>query len=230
MMRLRRPGVLQILTCCLVLTSAAWGAPRLVVEQPQYDFGPVIQGTSVPHVFQFTNQGDSLLQITRLRSSCGCTAALLSSRQLEPGATGEIRTTFNSAGFRGPISKTITLYTNDPAQPVARFELRGIVRELVALSPQQINFGSIDTGQQASSEVMLTNQSDQTLVLSAPISTDPGLQATLAPLNLEPGQQAVLRVNYLAVPGQVRFSGYVVVGISSPAAKDLRIPVYAQSQ
>ena len=54
-----------------------------------------------------------MLKVDRVRSSCGCTAALSSAQSLNPGETGEIQATFDSTRFRGQIEKTLYLYTND---------------------------------------------------------------------------------------------------------------------
>jgi len=87
MFRLFKVGL--VLFVCL-MTSNALAAPNLVVEQPVFDFGEVAQGDKVPHTFKFRNDGDKPLYIDRVKSSCGCTAALLSAKTLAPGESGEI--------------------------------------------------------------------------------------------------------------------------------------------
>ena len=84
----------------LVLLLAAvptWAAPKLVVEHPEHDFGVIYQGERVPHSFKFSNQGEHPLTVTKVRSSCGCTAALASSREIAPGESGEIQANFDTA-------------------------------------------------------------------------------------------------------------------------------------
>lgn len=212
----------------LWLATAVWAGPRLVVERARHDFGTIVEGAAVEHTFTFANQGDQPLTINRVRSSCGCTAALVSTRILQPEQSGEIRTTFNSRGFRGPVTKTITLYTDDLSQAPARLELTGVVRELVRLVPQQVNFGAVAAGEEAVLEVTLTNQGDKPLLLTAPIITAAGLSATLAAEQLAPGGETVLRVAYLPAAEQVRFSSYVRIAVTAgDLKKELRIPVYA---
>ncbi|MDT8440869.1 MAG: DUF1573 domain-containing protein [Desulfuromonadales bacterium] len=223
-------GVRQLLLLVLLAGVAAtvWAGPRLVVEQTRHDFGAVLEGGKIEHVFVFANQGDQPLTINRVRSSCGCTAALVSSRELQPQQSGEIRATFNSRGFRGPVTKTISLYTNDLSQPVAVLELTGVVREVVGVKPQQVNFGTIAAGEEAAFEVTLVNQGDKTLQLATPTITSPGLRATLADQKLEPGEQTVLSIAYLPTAERSRFSGYIRIQVAAgELQKELRIPVYA---
>ncbi len=211
----------------LVLAANVWAVPKLDVDHYEYNFGEIYQGENVKHTFPFTNQGDSLLSVEKVRSSCGCTAALVSSRELQPGETGEIQANFDSTRFRGLVAKTIYLYTNDTTQPVAQLFIRGRIKPAVDVNPHQVKFGSITAGVPVEATVTIVNQSPQTLLMEAPNTTAKELTAQLGQLQLEPGQQATLQVVLKAKPGQPRFSGYVLISTSGTTATELRIPVYA---
>ena len=107
-----KPGFLGVLLAVFLLLPLAVQAegPKLVVEDADYSFGQTFQGTKVEHTFSFRNTGDAPLTVEKVRSSCGCTAALVSATLIPPGGKGEIRTTFDSGRFRGPVVKTIYLY------------------------------------------------------------------------------------------------------------------------
>lgn len=217
-------GLMLILLLAAVPT---WAAPKLVVEHPEHDFGVVYQGERVPHAFKFSNQGEHPLVVNKVRSSCGCTAALASSREIAPGESGEIQANFDSTRFRGAVSKTVYLYTNDSSQPVVQLFLKGAVKEMVSIKPKQLNLGTVASGSSTSQEFSLVNQSDKPLVLKAPTTTAHELEASLADLMLEAGQQAVVQVRFTPKPGQVRFSGYVLISVEEAPQRELRIPVYA---
>ncbi len=85
--------------------ATAWAAPVLFVESVAFDFGHIVQGEQVEYTFRFRNAGDELLEISQLRSSCGCTAALLSTPRLAPGTVGELQVKFDSHGFRGRVQE-----------------------------------------------------------------------------------------------------------------------------
>jgi Protein of unknown function (DUF1573) len=92
--------------------------PKADFPQLTYDFGEIKQGAVVDHVFQYTNKGKTKLKIWDLRTSCGCTAALLKNKETDPGQDGSIRVEFDSAGKIGKLSRRVSMKTNDPKNPV----------------------------------------------------------------------------------------------------------------
>jgi hypothetical protein len=55
--------------CFLFVTcKCAWTAPKIKFEQTNFDFGKVIQGKSVTHIFKFKNIGDDPLKIDKVRA------------------------------------------------------------------------------------------------------------------------------------------------------------------
>jgi len=106
-------------------------APRLKFENPVHDFGSIKQGESVTTDFVFTNTGKSELNIRQTRASCGCTVSVPEKSTLQPGESSAIKVTFNSAGRRGIQQKSISVFSNDPANPTqmitvkARVEIEG---------------------------------------------------------------------------------------------------------
>lgn len=53
MLRLFKPWLIFFVG---LMTSSAWAAPNLVVEQPTFDFGEVSQGQTVRHSFSYLFQ------------------------------------------------------------------------------------------------------------------------------------------------------------------------------
>ena len=91
--------------------------PKIKFEENSLDFGRVKQGKILTHVFIFNNTGDAPLIIKRVRTSCGCTAALVSEKEIAPGGKGEIKVSFNTRGFEGKVNKYVYVETNDSQQP-----------------------------------------------------------------------------------------------------------------
>jgi hypothetical protein len=211
----------------LLLTVAAWAAPAVSVPQLQHDFGTVYQGETVRHVFVFTNSGNAPLNVEKVSSSCGCTAALASAKVLAPGESGEIQTSFDSTRFRGAVSKTVYLYTNDPAQPMVQLQLKGKVQAEVSIDPQQVNFGTVAPKRTVKSTVRLINQGTRELQLEGLETTAPELAARLSANVIPPGGSVAVELTLTPKPGQPRFSGYVLFKAAGTIRHDLRIPVYA---
>lgn len=102
-------------------------APKLTFENPVYDFGNINQGETVSTDFVFTNNGKSELNIRQTRASCGCTVSEPEKSTLQPGESSVIKVTFNSAGRRGIQQKSISVFSNDPANPTQRITIKARV-------------------------------------------------------------------------------------------------------
>jgi uncharacterized cupredoxin-like copper-binding protein len=98
-----------------VVTGEQTGTvPTIYFPETQHDFGQVSEGEKVNYTFRFVNKGQSELVIKDVKSSCGCTAALLSSNNIKPGQEGTIKVEFDTKNRSGKNSKTVTVQSNDP--------------------------------------------------------------------------------------------------------------------
>lgn len=207
--------------------GTALAAPNLKIDESTYDFGEVYQGEKVLHTFAFENTGDEPLVIDRVRSSCGCTAVLLSAKNLAPGSQGEVQANFDSTRFRGKVQKTIYLYSNDPNQPVMQLHIKGTVLEIVKVTPTQVNFGHVTLEERLSTQVVLRNQSDGPLTFGKPTTTAEELRAEMPETSLAKGEEVSIALTLTLKPGTGRFSGYVLIPVEGVPQNELRIPVYA---
>jgi len=92
-------------------------APVFKPASTTVDLGK-IPGSVVKEVeFPFTNAGKRDLIIRHIRSTCGCTAIRpgdLEGKNIKPGESGSVKASFNSGTYKGKVTKTIYVYTNDP--------------------------------------------------------------------------------------------------------------------
>lgn len=88
----------------------------LYLPENQFNFGQVKEGTTVSHTFELMNRGTDVLNIKDIRTSCGCTAALVSSSQLKPGEKGTLKVDLDTKGRQGKMSRTISIMSNDSEQ------------------------------------------------------------------------------------------------------------------
>jgi hypothetical protein len=216
-----------MLLLLLALPAFGWAAPKISIESARYDFGEVFEGARVEQVFRFTNTGDASLVIDRVRSSCGCTAALVSSTVIHPGESGEVSTTFDSYRFRGSISKTVFLYTNDPLQPVTQFILTGTVRPELVLERNDIDLGTLVPGEVREVRLDLTNHGQTTVNLTGVEVTSAEVQARFSSPVMAAGGAIQLIVQVQAPAGRERLSGYLIVRTDHPRLKELRLPFFA---
>lgn len=112
--------------------------PTIKFDESAYDFGVIGLDAKPNHVFKFINDGQKELVIADVKSSCGCTAALLSQRNIPPGGDGEIKVTFDPRGYRGKIKKTVSVYSNDPNRSVVQLAIKDKDRSYVVVRSSAI--------------------------------------------------------------------------------------------
>lgn len=217
--------ILQLLLILLFIPLPVFAVPDVSTEVLEYDFGEVPQGDKVNYTFRFRNSGDEILEISSVSSSCGCTAALLSSKRISPGEVGEIKATFDSSRFRGRVTKTITMKSNASGHPQVHFKLHGVVRELLSISTTRISWAWGTVGLAGNSQVIIKNHSQQKIILQQARTTSQQLTAELDRLELAPGEKATLSVSGSLAPGEKRINGYVLVATDFKPMPQLRISV-----
>jgi len=129
--------------------------PRLGVERPVADFGSVEQGTPVTYVFGLRNTGDAVLHISQVKSSCGCTAAVVSASDVPPGDEARVVASLDTGRIVGRTTKVLSVYSDDPQVPVAALTLTGEVLADLAVSPNPVYLGRLRRGETASREVVI---------------------------------------------------------------------------
>lgn len=207
--------------------AAHAGAPRLEVSSPEFDFGQVYAGEQVEHLFQLSNQGDAALVIDRVRSSCGCTAALLSESTLAPGESAELKVHFDSTRFSHAVVKTVYLYSNDPQQPVVQLSLRGIVQPEITVVPRELDLNDLRPDVVREEVVIIENHGTRTLHYSSVTTTAAEVSATLDKSELGVGEQTTLRVRLTPGGGRDRLNAYIILTCARSNC-DLRVPVFGR--
>lgn len=93
--------------------KAVSNAPVMTFDKTIHDFGAIQEGQKVETLFTFTNTGKSDLVISDARGSCGCTVPEYpKNTSIAPGATGQIRVSFDSSNKPNLQQKTVTISAN----------------------------------------------------------------------------------------------------------------------
>jgi hypothetical protein len=186
-----------VLCGAALVLEAAGAAPagRLAFDAPGVDFGVVDQQTTLSHVFTMRNTGAGVLQIVAIMTGCHCAVAELDSREIPPGGCARVRLEFNTCNFEGPIRKTITVRSSDPAQPLANFDYRADVRPVFVFSPPVLDFGVVEPLKRLEREVTLAGTRGRRFAIRRIACADPGLRADFSPSD-RGGSQYRLRVSF----------------------------------
>lgn len=124
-----RKILLTLLLLSIIVTLAACrlGEPQIEVETVQLDLGDVPNGQIATHNVAVRNDGDALLVIEDISTSCGCTTATLEPAQLAPGERGTLQiavdTGAHGPALTGPLVRNVFVNSNDPAQPEVSIEV-----------------------------------------------------------------------------------------------------------
>lgn len=194
--------------------------------EPVHDFGRVNGGDLLSHEFPLTNASARPVRISGVDASCSCVVVGEWPRELAPGGAGGIPFVFHTVNYRGPVTETLTVNTDDPDHPSLRLELKADVWRPVELIPPAALF-EIDPGSPALSTatVRVLNQTEEPLSLGAP---EPSHRALVAELTTNsPGReyQVTIRLKEPFPPGNL----FGAVRLKTSVAKIplLEIPVYA---
>lgn len=91
--------------------------PQIEFENLEHDYGTINQSADGSCEFKFKNTGTEALVLTNVKSSCGCTVPNWPKEAIAPGSSSTIKVVYNTRNA-GPISKSITVYTNASETPI----------------------------------------------------------------------------------------------------------------
>lgn len=209
-----------------ILAPAGWAAPIIMSPEPVFDFGERDSEEKVSHDFIVKNTGDEPLQITDVKTTCGCTVAKPEVNTLAPGAETKVGVTFNLKGKQGPQDKKITVLTNDPATPQYFLELKGTALALIMMEPNMLNFGRIaDNEPHSLSTTIKTNKEGYTFELKE-VTVEGAVPVQTAVETITPGKEYKITAttNPNLMPGSI--SGGITIATSEPTRPTMQVKVY----
>lgn len=104
-------------------------APALIAQTYLVDFARVKQGTKVSNTIGVTNKGKQNLEVRYIQSNCTCLVVTTPQKVVKPGESIQLTWTLDTASRLGTQNKAITIYSNDPANPVQRITFSGFITD-----------------------------------------------------------------------------------------------------
>lgn len=154
-------------------------APKCVVPETEFNAGTISKGETVKHEFVVENQGKGPLEITRVQPACGCTLSEYD-KVIEVGKKGKITLSVSTTSFRGPISKSTSVATNDPAMASFQLIIKADIKEIISVKPSEnMQLGLIYKGQKVEKEFALKAEDDKPFQISQVDCTDPSVKYDL---------------------------------------------------
>lgn len=155
---MRFNGRLTIAALAVLLAAPALAQPRIQLSETKWDFGTIWHGDKPTRTLIITNTGSAPLQLTRVQASCGCTAMQPAKMLLQPGEATEVVASYDSHGKQGPQTSSVTIFSNDPANPEVKFDIKGEVKRAVTTEPMGgLVIRALDPSKTLEGKVTLTN-------------------------------------------------------------------------
>jgi hypothetical protein len=161
---LRRRAIVLLLSAGLLAAAgglAAAGKARSVFKETARDFGKVKQGDVMTQEFVFKNEGDTTLVVERVETTCGCTAALVSTDKIAPGKEGKVKVSLDTRGYAGRLTRYIYLISNDADNPRRELSVTAEIEvppmPKIELDKYNIDLGLSLEGEAPSARVVIRN-------------------------------------------------------------------------
>jgi hypothetical protein len=210
-------------------------APRIVVDQPHFNFGTMERGREKSHEFVVHNKGDAPLRLRVGQTSCKCTLSEVDTEAIEPGASTTVKLEWSAKVEGGPFRQTAMIHTNDPRQPEVELQIDGEIVQSSNVEPPDFGFDKIEVGQTKTAQVyVMAMLQDDLIVNSAELTEEENrdkfdVKVEEVPKDQLPNKSAHdgVRVTVTVKPGLPigRFYQYVTLDTNLKDGAKLHIPV-----
>lgn len=134
----------RVLAICLLAAPLGCGRSNSNFNNDQvYDFGPVFVADTklITHIFKLKNVEDSNLKILSISRSCNCTEAEMSTKEVEPGASADLKLTIRPNSARGDWMVACGLETDNKKTPKFNYYLKYRTYPHIAFDRTSLNLG-----------------------------------------------------------------------------------------
>lgn len=213
----------RILTSLVLLLLTAFqsaaGSSPFKFDSTVWDWGIIREADGlVSHSFHFINISSKPVCIYQLSVSCGCTKPEWSRSLIEPGASSQIKISFNPTGYKGAVSKTVSVRSSEntidvltvrceviPTERALEIAFPILLRGGLRLSADHLSFGQIRQGQSKTMKLGVANSSEQPIRIEAVPEGKSGLLEAVTPIVLEPGARDSLKLCFSLPVQSTRF-------------------------
>ncbi len=155
--------------------------PKITFEKVIHDFGEIGPKSSNSCEFKFTNTGDGLLKIGKIKTCCGFTAKLKGNKKdYAPRESGTVTVTFNAGRFRGRLTRHMYVNNNDKARPRVRLTVKAKIVPKVSYQPERLNL-SLKDANAGCPKITLTSRDNQPFAITQFKSTANSITADFEP-------------------------------------------------
>jgi hypothetical protein len=127
--------------------SADGWAEKMFKDGLTHDFGVVPRGAQLVHRFTITNIYAVRMEITGIKSGCGCVSASMTKRTLESKESAVLEVRMDGKRFAGPKTVGVSVTVGPEFISTAEIKVTANGRSDIVFNPGQVDFGSVGHGQ-----------------------------------------------------------------------------------
>jgi hypothetical protein len=139
------PVVLAVAATAAAAQTSPW-AEKMFKGATAHDFGSVPRGAQLYYRFPMINIWAVPLELTSVRTSCGCVTATPTKKQLQPREAAYLDVTMDAHRFTGPKTVSIYLTLGPQYTSTATLRVSANSRADVVFNPGEVNFGVVQRG------------------------------------------------------------------------------------
>lgn len=136
------------LAVCSSATAFGQEWAEKMFDRLKVDFGVVARGADTQQRVLITNPYKQAVNISGVRTTCGCSAAKPSQSRLEPGETAYVEVTMDTRRFMRRKDSNVIVTFDQPAFAEVRIPITAYIRTDVVLTPGSANFGPVPAGEE----------------------------------------------------------------------------------
>lgn len=229
-MRFSTPLLLTLLSVTAIVAARVEAQPGAVFSETVIDVGAVNKGDRASYEFTVQNEGDQVLQITEVKPSCGCTVTEYD-KTIKPGGTGKITAVVDTTNFKGPIAKSVKVFTNDPVNPRVNLVIKANIKTHVEIEPGYARFVAVYGEPNAKSVQKVWSREKPDLEILGAKSPYPHVKVAYAEATTDEreggvsGNQWRITVELDADAPVGPMADYIDVTTDHPERQTIRIPV-----
>ena len=202
---------------------------RIEFIEKYWDFGVVPGGNIVYHNFPLRNVGSDTLVITRVKPTCGCTGAPLSTDRIAPGDTAKISVSLDTSKLHGKVRKYVNVDCNDPINPYYKITFDAKIdslEQIIAIKPLVADFGDFQNGHAPKIDLKITNTGSSPLNLSIADKPDGGiLTAVFGKTELGSKETTTLSLELIAEVDSGLFASTIAIESVDDTATRISVPI-----
>jgi hypothetical protein len=216
----------MLAAAALTALSAPTARADLSFANSAVDAGEVRSGAPLKQTFAFVNEGKAAVEITDLRTSCGCVKPKLDRHAYAPGEGGEIvlevHTLSQPAGEH--TWRLQVAYRAGGEAREAELSIRGRIVTEIAVQPAAL---TIFTGNAAAHEIVLTDLRERPLSVTGVHTSSPHLKAEVGPTTADGAGHRVVRITLSLSPScpEGRHEETVAILTDDSGYRELTVPV-----